>query len=72
MIVVDRLIDGVGIDLAGAVAVDRYRDVLDKMGQLRLVIPGYAFARCPAFGLSTHGETIPSSPTTVMDVNCRS
>jgi len=59
VIVVDRLVDGVGVDLAGAVTVDRSRNVLDELGQLRLVIGGYAFARCPAFGLRPHSGTIP-------------
>jgi hypothetical protein len=42
VIVVDRLVDGVGVDLAGAVAVERGRNVFDELGQSRLVVGGYA------------------------------
>ena len=59
MIVVDRLVDGVGVDLAGAVAVDRGRNVFDELTQSRLVVGGYAFARGPAFGLRPDSGTIP-------------
>jgi hypothetical protein len=51
VIVVDRLVDGVGVDLAGAVAVERGRNVFDELTQSRLMIGGYAFARGSAFGL---------------------
>jgi hypothetical protein len=59
VIVVDRLVDGVGVDLAGAVAVDRGRNVFDELTQSPLMVGGYAFARGPAFGLRPHSETIP-------------
>lgn len=61
VIVVDRLVEGVGVDLAGAVAVKRIRDVFEELGQSRLVVGGYAFTRGPAFGLRPHSETIPRS-----------
>jgi hypothetical protein len=44
VVVVDRLIRGIGVDLAGAVAVDLYPDVAEKSGQLRRV-PGFAARR---------------------------
>jgi len=62
VIAVNGLVNGVGVDFAGAVAVDRRRDVFDEIGQSRLVIGGYPFARCPAFGLRPHGGTIPTWP----------
>ena len=64
VIVVDRLVDGVGVDLAGAVALERGRNVFDKRGQLRLV-GGYAIAHGPAFGLRPHSGTIPRSAVAV-------
>jgi hypothetical protein len=45
LIVVDHLVNGVGVDLAGAVALERGRNVFDELGQSRLVVGGYAFAR---------------------------
>ena len=65
VIVVDALVDGVGVDLAGAVAVERGRNVFDELGQLRLVVGGYAFTRGPAFGLRPHSGTIPRSAVVV-------
>ena len=65
VIVVDRLVDGVGVDLAGAVAVERDRNVFDELGQLRLVVGGYAFTRGPAFSLRPHNGTIPRSGAVV-------
>ena len=59
VVAVDRLIRGIGVDLAGTVAVDRNRDVFDELTQSRLVVGGYAFARGPAFGLRPHSGTIP-------------
>ncbi len=40
---VDRFIDGVGVGLAAAVAVDRNRNVVDEFIQLPLVIVGHDF-----------------------------
>jgi cytochrome P450 len=56
VVVVDRLIYGIGIDLAGAVAVDRCRDVAEQFGQLRLVVGAHAFARGVSFGLGAHDQ----------------
>ncbi len=67
MIVVDRLVDGVSVDLASTVAVDRNRDVFDELTQPRLVIAGHGFPGGPAFGLRSHSETIP----TIGAVSCR-
>jgi hypothetical protein len=38
VVVVDGLIYGIGVDLAGAVAVERCPDVAEQFGQLRLVV----------------------------------
>ncbi len=62
MVVVDRFIDGVGIDLAAAVAVDRNRNVVDELTQPPLVIAGHGFPGGLAFGLGAHNETIPMTP----------
>ena len=59
MVVVDRFIDGVGVGLAAAVAVDRNRNVVDEFIQPPLVIVGHGFPGGLAFGLGTHNETIP-------------
>jgi hypothetical protein len=45
LIVVERLVNGVGVELADAVALERGRNVFDEFGESRLVIGGYAFAR---------------------------
>jgi hypothetical protein len=54
VIVVDRLIHGAGVDVAGTVAVDRCRDVGQQLGQLRLVVGAHAFARGAPFGTGAH------------------
>jgi hypothetical protein len=54
VVVVDRLIRGIGIDLAGAVAVDLCPDVAEKSGQLRFVVGAHAFARGAALGFGGH------------------
>ena len=54
MVVVDRLIHGIGIDLAGAVAVDRCRNMGQQLGQLRLVVGAHAFACGAPFGTGAH------------------
>ena len=54
VIVMDRLIHGISVDLADAVAVDRGRDVAEQFGQLRLVVGAYAFARGAPFSLGAH------------------
>jgi hypothetical protein len=54
VIVVDRLIHGIGVDLAGAIAVDRCRDMGQQLGQLRLVVGAHAFACGAPFGTGAH------------------
>lgn len=61
VVVVDCLVEGVGVDFAGAVAVECGRYVFDELGKSRLVVGGYAFTRGAAFGLRPHSETIPRS-----------
>ena len=53
-VVVDRLIHGVGVDLSGAVAVDRCPDVAEQFGQLRLVVGADPFTRGAPFGIGGH------------------
>ena len=52
VVVVDHLSRNIGVDLAGAVAVDLCPDVAKKSGQLRFVVGAHAFARGapPGFG----------------------
>jgi hypothetical protein len=54
VVVVDRLIRGIGVDLAGAVAVDLCPDVAKKSGQLRFVVGAHAFARGAPLGFGGH------------------
>jgi hypothetical protein len=49
---VDGLIRGIGIDLAGAVAVGRCPDVAEQSGQLRLVVGADLFMRGAPFGFA--------------------
>lgn len=56
VIAVDRLIHGVGVDLAGSVAVDRRSDMAEQLGQLRLVVGAHAFARGAALGFGAHDQ----------------
>ena len=66
MVVVDRFVDGVGVGLAGAVAVDRHRNMFDEFTQLRFVIVGNRFPGSLALSLGSHNETVP----TVRGVSC--
>jgi hypothetical protein len=54
VVVVDGLIRGMGVDLAGAVAVDLCPDVAEKSGQLRFVVGAHAFARGAPLGFGGH------------------
>ena len=54
VVVVDRLIRGIGVDLAGAVAVDLCPDAAEKPGQLRFVVGAHAFARGAPLGFGGH------------------
>ena len=54
VVVVDRLIRGIGVDRAGAVAVDLGPDVAEKSGQLRFVVGAHAFARGAPLGFGGH------------------
>jgi hypothetical protein len=59
VVVVDRLIHGIGVDLAGAVTVDRCPDVAEQFGQLRLVVGADPFTRGAPFGILRHDGTVP-------------
>src|SRR4029077_15266393 len=62
VVVLDRLIHGVGVDLAGAVAVDRCLDVAEQFGQLRLVVGADPFTRGAPFSFRAHdGKLLCSS-----------
>ena len=54
VVVVDCLIRGIGVDLAGPVAVDLRPDVAEKPGQLRFVVGAHAFARGAPLGFGGH------------------
>jgi hypothetical protein len=54
VIVVDRFVHGVGVDLAGPVTVHRRCDVGKQSGQLRLVVGAHTFAGGPPFSFRTH------------------
>ena len=56
MIVVDRLVNGIGVDLADAVAVDSCPDVAEQPGQLQLMVGAHAFARDAPFGFRAHDQ----------------
>jgi hypothetical protein len=64
VVVVDRPIHGVGVDLAGPVAVDRCPDVAEQFGQLRLVVGADPFMRGALFGFRSHDGTLPCSSQT--------
>ena len=64
VVVVDRLIHGIGIDLAGAVSVDRCPDVAEQFGQLRFVVRAHPFTCGAPFGLGAHVRTLPCSGQT--------
>jgi hypothetical protein len=54
VVVVDRLIRGIGVDPTGAVAVDLCPDVAKKTGQLRFAVGAHAFARGAPLGFGGH------------------
>jgi hypothetical protein len=65
VVAVDRLIRGIGVDLAGAVAVDLRPDVAEQSGQPRLVVGAHAFTRGAPFGFGGHDRdgTVFNRPT---------
>jgi hypothetical protein len=63
VVVVDRLIHGIGVDLAGLVAVDRRQDVAEQFGQLCLVVDADPFPRAPLGLVATVGRCrVPARP----------
>jgi len=54
MVVVDRLVQGAGVDLASPVMIDRRHDVRKQFGKLRLVVGDHTFAGGMPFGLGAH------------------
>src|SRR6516165_3120762 len=50
----NRLVHGVGVDLAAAVAVEGCPDVAEQPGQLRLMVGAHAFAGGAPFGFGAH------------------
>src|SRR6266700_727884 len=56
VIVVDNLVNCVGVDLGASVAVDRRLDVADQLGQLRLVVGADALASGASSGVGSHGR----------------
>jgi hypothetical protein len=59
VVVVDGLIHGIGIDLAGAVTVERCPDVAEQSGELRLVVGADPFLRGAPFGFGARDATVP-------------
>ena len=59
VVVVDRLIHRIGVDLASAVAVYHCPDVAEQSGELRLVVGAYPFLRGAPFGFRGHDATVP-------------
>ena len=59
VVVVDRLIHGIGVDFTGAVAVDRCPDVAEQSGELRLVVGANPFMHGAPFGFRGHDATVP-------------
>ena len=55
---VDRLIDSVSVDFAGAAAVDRCPGLAERFGQLRLVVGADPFTRGVSFGVRGHNGTV--------------
>jgi len=54
MVVVDRFVHGVSVDLAGAIAIHRHCDLGKQSGQLRLVVSAHPFAGGPPFSFGAH------------------
>jgi len=54
VVMVECLIRSIGVDLAGAVAVDLCPCVAEKPGRLRFVVGGHAFTRGAALGFRGH------------------
>jgi len=59
VVVVDRHVHGIGVDRAGAVAVDRCRDVAEQLDQLRLVVGADPFQRSAPLSIRGHDGTVP-------------
>jgi hypothetical protein len=54
VVVVDRLVQCAGVDLASAVTIDRRYDVRKQFSKLRLVVCAHTFAGGLPFGLGAH------------------
>jgi hypothetical protein len=59
VVVVDGLIHGIGVDLAGALTAGRCPDVAEQSGELRLVVGADPFMRGAPFGFGAHDATVP-------------
>jgi hypothetical protein len=51
----NRLVYGVGVDLTSAIPIQRFGDMLDEVGQSRLVVGSYEGARSLSLCLAAHG-----------------
>ena len=56
---VDGLVHGIGVDVAGAVAASRCPDVAEQSGELRLVAGADPFLRGTPFGFGGHDAAVP-------------
>ena len=50
----NRLVYGVGVDLTGAIPIQLFGDMLDEIGQSRLVVGSYEGARSLPLCLAAH------------------
>jgi hypothetical protein len=61
VVAVSLPIHGIGVDLAGAVAVDRCPDMAEQFGQPRLVVGADPFKCGAPFSFRAHDGTVPCS-----------
>jgi hypothetical protein len=55
VVLMNRLVDGVGVDLTSAIPIQLFGDMLDEVGQSRLVVGSYDGARSLSLCLAAHG-----------------
>jgi hypothetical protein len=55
VVLMNRLVYGVGVDLTSAIPIQLFGDMLDEVGHSRLVVGGYQGARSLPLCLAAHG-----------------
>ena len=58
LVKMNRLVYGVGVDLTTAIPIQLFGDMLDKIGQSRLVVGSYQGARSLPLCLAAHGDHV--------------